>query len=645
MTFNQVVWKMAKAGYKKYIFYYLCNSFAVMFFFMFATVYFNGRIEQGKKLDGIQDALSIPGVALIIFTVFFIGYAHNVFMKRRRNEFGLFMSLGLSKRDISKLLLFENGVIALSSILTGLLAGSIFSRLFFMLLMNRVGLQEEIPFELNSKMFISSLGVFLAVFILAVGKSLFQTLRSSLISSMKSNRFAESIKLRSPLLGGVGSLVMIGPILILYFTYSETAGALLPLWTMMMLIGLFITLNQFTSFLISILKRMPSVYYRRLLFLSSLDYKFKQLTSMIMLVAVMIMVTIFYSTLLLTFYKASEKDAVANNPYDVAFFQTDTKNVISEAELNAELEIKEQHEIPVYYHYKKNEYMEGYEIYAFMSVKDFNKLTSHERELGDGEFLYYVNADPEYSKPEPAKSLAFSNGNEEDVYTLKDTIVEQHINLLPNTHEFIVVNEKEFEMIKSGWDGFESELHLINLQDWKTSGEAVELLKAKFEKVNQAAPPMDELHTQFATEQEIFRVQSKIDDYHKNRNTAGLMFFVITFLSIMFFIGTFVLLYLNLFAEIDVEKAKYRKLYKIGVTSGEVKANIAKELRTIFFSPTLIGTVLAFIYIVILSTDVGGISKNPDMLRHFILIAGIYTSIQIAAYFYAKRKMIQQLMP
>lgn len=146
MSFSQIVWKMAKVHYKKYLFYFLCNSFAVMFFFMFSTVFFNEQIVQVRKLTGIEDALKIPVVALVVFTILFISYAHSIFMKKRRSEFGLFMTLGMSNRDISKLLLLENGVIALLSILTGLLAGTIFSRLFFLLLMEIVGLQG-VPFK------------------------------------------------------------------------------------------------------------------------------------------------------------------------------------------------------------------------------------------------------------------------------------------------------------------------------------------------------------------------------------------------------------------------------------------------------------------------------------------------------------------
>ena len=380
MTFNQVVWKMAKVDYKKYIVYYLCNSFAVMFFFMFSTVYFNSRVEQGKKLESLQDALSIPGVALIIFTIFFISYAHNVFMKQRRSEFGLFMTLGMARRDIGKLLVMENGVIGILSILSGLLAGAVFSRLFFMLLMNLIDLQE-VPFHLSGKMFFYSVGAFLTVFCLAVGKSLFQTFRSSLILSMKSNRFAETIKMRSPLLGAFGLLLMAGSLLMLYFTYEDSSGAFLPLWTMAMFLGLYISLNQSASFLINLVKKIPSFYYRRLLFLSSLEYKFKQLTSIIMLITVMIMITIFYSTLLLTFYKASEKDAVKNNPYDVAFFQSESKNTISDEELNRFFDIKDHLEIPILNYYEKLEYVDGYQSYDFMSLDDYNRLTSSKSKL------------------------------------------------------------------------------------------------------------------------------------------------------------------------------------------------------------------------------------------------------------------------
>ncbi|WNF24947.1 ABC transporter permease [Mesobacillus jeotgali] len=643
MTFNQIVWKMAKVNYKKYIFYYLCNSFAVMFFFMFSTLYFNSRVEQGKKLESLQDALSIPGAALIIFTVFFISYAHSVFIKQRRSEFGLFMTLGMSKRDIAKLLVLENGVIGILSILSGILAGAVFSRLFFMLLMNMIEL-KEVPFHFSGKMFLFTIGAFLAVFLLAVGKSLFQTLRSSLILSMKSNRFAETLKMRSPLIGGFGLLLMSGSLLNLYLTYEDSSGSFLPLWTLAMFLGLYISLNQSASFLISLAKKFPGFYYRRLLFLSSLDYKFKQLTSIIMLVTVMIMITIFYSTLLLTFYKASEKDAVENNPYDVAFYQTETKNTISDVELNGLLDKKGHLEIPILNYYEKLEYVEGYLTYDFLSLDDFNRLTSSKVQLGKNEYLFYLNSEPEYAHADPAKSIKLTINNNVVSYTLKDQVIERTINLLPNAYEFIVVNQADFEDLRNGAEGYELNFNLINVDDWKESESSVAALKEQFIINNQSTPPMDYPDLEHSEESELFRVASKIGDYHQNKATNGMMFYVTTFLSIMFFFATFVLLYINLFSEMDTEKLKYRKLNKIGMSTNEITENVTRELATIFFVPTILGTTLAFLYLAIMSTDVGGIMQNPDILMHFLQIGGIYVIIQVGSFFYARKKMLTQLI-
>ncbi|WP_226087755.1 ABC transporter permease [Mesobacillus sp. S13] len=643
MTFNQIVWKMAKVNYKKYIFYYLCNSFAVMFFFMFSTLYFNSRVEQGKKLESLQDALSIPGAALIIFTVFFISYAHSVFIKQRRSEFGLFMTLGMSKRDIAKLLVLENGVIAILSILSGILGGAVFSRLFFMILMNLIEL-KGVPFHFSWKMFLFTIGAFLAVFLLAVVKSLFQTLRSSLVLSMKSNRFAETLKMRSPLIGGFGLLLMSGSLLILYITYEDSSGSFLPLWTLAMFLGLYISLNQSASFLISLAKKFPGFYYRRLLFMSSLDYKFKQLTSIIMLVTVMIMITIFYSTLLMTFYKASEKDAVENNPYDIAFFQTETKNTISDTEIEETFELKDHLEIPIFNYFETLVYVDGYQTYSIMALDDYQKLTSQRPKLGKNEFLFYLNSDPEYAHTDFAESIKLSIQGKEKTFIMKDTVIERNINLLPKAYEFMVVNTEVLEDLRQTVDGYELKLHLLKVADWKESEKAVEQLKDQFQTGNRATPPIDYPDMPYTAEENLFRVASKIGDYQTNKTTNGMMFYVTTFLSIMFFFGTFVLLYLNLFSEMDNEKLKYRKLNKIGMSTDEIKQNVTRELGTIFFVPTILGTTLAFLYLAILSTDVGGIMQNPDILMHFLQIGGIYVIIQVGSFFYARKKMLTQLI-
>ncbi|PAV28224.1 hypothetical protein CIL05_17820 [Virgibacillus profundi] len=651
MTFKQIVWKMAKVHYKKYIFYFLCNSLAVMFFFMFMTVYFNDQIVQVKESESIKYLLTVPGVALVVFTVFFIGYAHSVFMKRRRNEFGLFMTIGMSGRDISKLLLLENGVIAFFSIISGILAGTIFSRLFFLLLMNSVGLQA-VPFHLNSEMFMYSIIIFLIVFTIAVGQSLFLTLRQNVIHSLKSDKVTESIKLKSPLIGGLGLAILIGSIVGLYYTYSDPAisGDYLLLWAMATFMGLYISLHQFTSFFIAFAKKNKPFYYRRLLFLANLDYKFKQLTSILMLVTAMIMVTILYSTITLFTYMLTEKEAIDSNPYDMAYIQTENKNNLNSEELYSivdqkENPINERLLIPIYSYYEKHPYQDWINVYNFMSVDHFNQLTSSQMELEDKEFLYYINDELENEGDEGDQGISFSfpNIKGEETYTLKETIAERNINNLPDLYDFIIVSNSEFEQLNNKIDGFESNLHLINVANWKQSSNTVEELTGSFKNYNEKTPPNADIRTEHYSEEQLFQVASKVQSYDRNKSSNGISFFVTTFLSIIFFLGSFFLLYINLFSDIDKEKDRIKKLNNIGITTKEVKKMISREITTLFFMPTILGTAIALLYIIAMATDIGGVMKNPEIILHFFIVAGIYHCIQVGFYLYARKKMFSYL--
>ena len=205
--------------------------------------------------------------------------------------------------------------------------------------------------------------------------------------------------------------------------------------------------------------------------------------------------------------------------------------------------------------------------------------------MRSNEYLFYLNSEPEYGHGDVGESISLPLQNEEITFTMKDLKIERKINLLPNSYEFIVVNQEVFEKLKSTVEGYELNLHLINVADWKNSNNAVNQLKEQFTADNQAASAMDYPDMQDTSEDDLFRVASKIGDYHLNKATNGMMFYVTTFLSIMFFFGTFVLLYLNLFSEVETEKVKYRKLNKIGMASKEIKSERNKGISDDILRP------------------------------------------------------------
>ena len=116
-----------------------------------------------------------------------------------------------------------------------------------------------------------------------------------------------------------------------------------------------------------------------------------------------------------------------------------------------------------------------------------------------------------------------------------------------------------------------------------------------------------------------------------------------TILTVIFFIGSFVLLYLNLYSDIDKEKQNYQKLHHIGITHKEMKRIISREITTLFFIPTMTGIIIAFLYIVAMIKEDGGIVQNKEVIGYFLLITCIYHLIQFVFYLFTRKKLFISL--
>lgn len=494
-------------------------------------------------------------------------------------------------------------------------------------------------------MFLYSIGAYFLVFSIAVGRSLFLTLKRDLIDSLKSDKVAETIEMKSPLIGGFGLAILIGSVLGLYLTYgnSHDGGAFLIFWASSTFLGLYISLSQFASFFIELAKKNKQYYFPRLLLLTSLDYKFKKLTSILMLVTVLIMVTILYSTINLFTYISNEKRVVSENPFDIAFIQTEDKNNLPKKELYSIIDQKEhpvqkQLEVSIFYYYKKSEWFaDSLDVFPLMPVEDFNKLATDKVNLQDKEYLYYINQEQEYAEGFD-QNLPFPISEEEKSFTLKDTIVGQNINWLSNLGDYIVVSNSEFERLKKGNDGLEANIQLFKVDNWKNTANTVEKLEIRLKSYNEKAPTFDGPVEEVFSE-EIFRVFSKVGANNLIKQSDGLLFFVMSFISVIFVFGSIMLLYLNLFADIEKEKDKFDLLNKIGFTAKEAQRIISREITTVFFVPTTVGITLAFLYIIAMANDIGGITENLEILLHFAIIAGIYLCIQTGLFLYARKKM------
>lgn len=614
-----------------------------MFFFIFSTVFFNEQIVQVRETESIKFVLTIPMIALIVFALFFISYAHSIFIKQRRKEFALFLTLGMSHRDIAKMLLLENGMIAFASLVTGIASGIIFSKGFFALLMNFIG-EQKVLYNVSAEMFMYTIFLFLIIFLTAVGRSLYLILKRDIILSLKSDKVAQTANVESPSIGVLGLLFVGGSIVGLYYTYIKVGGDYLFLWVAATFFGLYLCISQFTAFFIKLSKKNKPYYYKRLLFLSNLNYKLRQLTSVFMLVTVMVMISILFSTIVWMTFQYNEKETIHDNVYDIAIMQAEKEGNVRSLDLSAIIEqtdnqIQKHISVSVYFYYPEETDPDFIDVISFMSLSDFNKLHTGSKQLNENEFIHLINNDLEDMNVEDIKSLDFPIRNLKGSYSYKETVVERKINFLYNFHEVFIIDDSRLEGIKNNSSGLEASIDLFNVDNWKSTAKAVDALKKEL-----IIHLPDNLNIEEPFVDFPFDIVSKIEGFELNKSSNGILLFITTILSILFFFGSFILLYANLVSDIDSEQEKFKKLHKIGVTTKEVQKIISKDIATLFFIPTIVGTIIAFLYIIAMVQDIGGIVNNPEVLLYFLSFAGGYHLIQIGFYLYARKKIPELIL-
>lgn len=130
--------KNIRKSIKDYTIYFLTLILGVAIFYMFnsldsqeAMLVVNRSTRQIVKL--MVGMINYVSVFVAVILGFLIVYANNFLIKRRKREFGLYMTLGMGKRQISGILLGETFLIGLISLVVGLVIGVFGSQLMSIL--------------------------------------------------------------------------------------------------------------------------------------------------------------------------------------------------------------------------------------------------------------------------------------------------------------------------------------------------------------------------------------------------------------------------------------------------------------------------------------------------------------------------------
>lgn len=125
---SKLAFKNASKSIKDYAVYFFTLVLAVCIFYMFNSIYAQKDImvvteTTAESMKALRQILSYISAFVAVVLGFLIVYANNFFIRRRKKELGVYMTLGMSKRNISTILMLETSFMACIALVTGLLLG------------------------------------------------------------------------------------------------------------------------------------------------------------------------------------------------------------------------------------------------------------------------------------------------------------------------------------------------------------------------------------------------------------------------------------------------------------------------------------------------------------------------------------------
>lgn len=146
--------------------YLLAAACAVMMFYILMALSRDPAILSMEYSRDVLLILNLGCIVVGIFSLLLLFYASGLLTRQRRREFGLYSVLGMEKRHIVRLFLWETLLTAAASILAGILCGVLFSKLMQLLLLRLMGLSADFAFSIDGTAILSSLALYGAIFFL-----------------------------------------------------------------------------------------------------------------------------------------------------------------------------------------------------------------------------------------------------------------------------------------------------------------------------------------------------------------------------------------------------------------------------------------------------------------------------------------------
>lgn len=650
MTFWQFAFKNVTRNSRAYFAYFVSSSFSIAVFFSFAVYLFHPKLQDFSMSSEISGLMIFSEVVIVLFSFFFLMYSIGSFLKVRKKQFGVLTVLGISKKQLHRLIFTENMLIGILSIFFGMQFGLVFSQ-FFLLVTAKITHLPGTYLYPPTNAFILTTIVFLGLFIAVSSFTPMLIRTKKTVNLLKTNGRKQKERKPSIFISLFGAICLLGGYILAanpkyFFSINTQVGVIYMVSSVFVIpalvtIGTYFFFSQISFLLIYILKKRRKFYMKRInmLWISDLASRIRTNINMLFIVAMLSTIAFTMITFLYGVGKFTKLDVARTSPFPFSYFSYDANPFVNKHLTWLEQQLQKEnfsykkiktdlYETPL----KEDEGITTYnDIYA-MKQSDYNKLAVSLRMkqlfMSDNEAYVltgsaYVTLFSEFEPSYNRKSITLSSTNTtlqvkgyEQVGAIPSDFSYQTL-ILPDT---VVNNLPNTTKHVSAYN--------YNVQNWEKTYEIADDFMKKIQRDRQ----------EFQYEGPLIRSYESAGSLYRITSGSAAYFLIGTFLGVIFFIGAGSVLYFRMYTDLTNEQEKYVTISKIGVTDAEMKRSATIQLSILFFIPYIMASIHTMFATKMLQ-DVIGLSLFKEVSAVLI----IFGFVEIVFFFFIRSLYMQKL--
>ncbi|MED1114391.1 ABC transporter permease [Bacillus paramycoides] len=603
MNFWQFAFKNVTRNSRAYFAYFVSSSFSIAVFFSFAVYLFHPKLQNFTMISEIAGLMIFSEVVIVLFSFFFLLYSIGSFLKVRKKQFGILTVLGISKKQLHRLVFTENMLIGILSIFFGMQFGFVFSQ-FFLLVTAKITHLPGIYLYIPTNAFILTTIVFLGLFIAVSAFTPMLIRTKKAVHLLKTNNVKQKERKPSIFVSLFGAICLLSGYILAanpkyFFSINPQIGVIYMISSIFVIptlvtIGTYFFFSQISFLLIYILKKRRKFYMKRInmLWVSDLASRIRTNINMLFIVAMLSTIAFTMITFLYGVGKFTKLEVTRSSPFPFSYFSYDANPFVNEHLNWLEQQLQKEnfsykkikadlYETPL----KEDEGITGYnDIYA-MKQSDYNQLAASllmkQLFMSDNEayvitssayFTLFSEFEPSYNR----KSITLSSTNT----TLQVKGYEQ-AGAIPSdfSSQTLILPDAVVNNLPSTTKHVAA--YNYKVQNWEKTYKIADDFIQKIKKDRQ----------EFQYEGPLIRSYESAGSLYRITSGSAAYFLIGTFLGVIFFIGAGSVLYFRMYTDLTNEQEKYVAISKIGVTDAEMKRSATIQLSILFFVPYVMASI------------------------------------------------------